>query len=80
LKITNWIEKLPQILILQMNRTTLNDKTKVQEKLLHQVPILHKLNPHRFLLKNREFVEQKREKVNKMRIQVQYLKENLDLF
>ena len=80
LKITNWIEKLPPILILQMNRTTLNEKTKVQEKLLHTVPILHQLNPHRFLLMNRDYVEQKREKVDHMRAQVQYLKENLDQF
>jgi len=50
-----------------MNRTTLNERTKAQEKLLHTVPILHKLNPHRFLLKNRDFVEQKRQNVDKMR-------------
>ncbi len=60
-----------------MNRTTLNEKTKAQEKLLHSVPILHTLNPHRFLLKNRDFVEQKRQNVDKMRAQVQLLKENL---
>ena len=57
LKIANWIETLPQILILQMNRTTLNEKTKAQQKLLHTVPILHKLSPQRFLLQNKDFVE-----------------------
>jgi hypothetical protein len=61
-----------------MNRTTLNEKTKAQEKLLNCVPILHKLNPHRFLYQNRVFVEQKRQIVDEMRAQVQYLKENLD--
>jgi len=50
-----------------MNRTTLNEKTKAQEKLLNCVPILHRLNPHRFLHKNRAFVEQKRQKVDEMR-------------
>ena len=63
-----------------MNRTTLNEKTKAQEKLLHCVPILHRLNPHRFLYKNRDFVEQKRQMVDEMRAQVQHLRENLDQY
>lgn len=50
------------------------------EKMLHKVPVLQKIYPQRFLLKNREMVEQSRAKVKILRDKLKLLTDNLQMF
>jgi hypothetical protein len=76
--VSQYVEKMPPILIMQMNRTKF-DKGN-QEKLLHTVPILQKFYPQRFMLKNRDDVEKRRDNVKVIRDKLKLLNDNLMMF
>lgn len=66
LDMSNWIQKSPKILILQLNRTKFTQKG--MEKLIHMVKIENKICPQRFMFKNRDKVEKNRSEVEKWRV------------
>ena len=51
----DWIETLPDVLILQLNR--LNFEGGMSTKTMHEVPVEPELYPDRFLKKNQVIVE-----------------------
>lgn len=66
LEMTNWIDVLPKVLILQLNRTAYC-KNEGMIKKLHEIQIPKKLNPARFLYKNKVRVELKRFELHRLR-------------
>ncbi len=44
-RMTSWIDVMPNILILQLNRTKFDPVSGQQEKMLHKCPVYDKLYP-----------------------------------
>ena len=63
---TQWLETVPPILILQLNRTKFNAVGE-NEKMQHEVPVEKVLNCQRFMLKNRSRVESLRKRLDELR-------------
>ena len=72
LKLSDYISTLPSALILQLNRTKIDEAGKF-EKQFHKVQIPSSLNPARFLLENREDLEKKREQTRLMKDEIEKL-------
>ena len=49
-----WIDKMPSILTMQLNRLSYDLKTSKAEKSLHKLPICKVIYPDRFSFKNRD--------------------------
>jgi len=72
----DWIETLPDVMILQLNRLKFDNNTTI--KTTHKVPIEPVLYPDRFLKKNQVEVEKLRQRVKELRTKIEYLEKNLD--
>lgn len=52
----DWIDKLPSILTMQLNRLSFDTKTSQAEKSLHHLALDKVIYPDKFNFKNREAV------------------------
>ena len=75
---TDWIEQLPDVMILQLNRLKFHEGKPV--KMTHRVPLHKELHPDRFLKKNSEEVLKQRAKVEALRKKIDYLDSCLDQY
>lgn len=67
----SWLESLPNVMILQMNRVKFEKNLPVKTN--HSVPILPEIYPDRFLMQNRDAIERLNNEVNEKRQQTAYL-------
>lgn len=64
---SNWLEQIPQVLCLQLNRLEYDEKHKEQVKSRHKVEIEKTLYIDRFMMNNKEKSEQISNKVKSLR-------------
>lgn len=57
----DWIETLPDVMILQLNRLKFDKTTAKQTKMNHKVPVEPVIYPDRFLRKNQSEIEKLRQ-------------------
>ena len=74
----DWIELLPEVLIIQLNRVKFEKNQMV--KTTHKVPIPAEIYPDRFHIQNQEEVEKQRAKVAILRAKINYLDKCLAQF
>ena len=72
---TTWINSAPDIMTFQMQRTQFIEGVLAKKQHKHQIPPV--IHPDRFMLKNRNVVEDLRKNVNVLRKKIVTLKECL---
>lgn len=75
---TTWIERLPEVLTFQMQRSAFEKNRLVKKN--HEHPILPEIYPDRFMYDNFQMVENLRTQVKEHRSKISYLKKCLDQY
>ena len=74
---SNWLEQIPQVLCLQLNRLEYDEKHAEQVKSRHKVEIEKTLYVDRFMMQNKEKSEQISNKVKSLREQIKVLEQSI---
>ena len=79
-KQTEWIEQVPKVLCMQMNRLNYSTLDNEAQKLRHRVAIEKTLYVDRYMIENKTKSEQLQDHVHKLREQIQHLEASIKEF